>query len=86
MVAKLAKERLAKNGLTASEEEILKTLVKLGYASASTLSMKLNKTRQYTSKILVELYNNQLLNVRREGKNRIYSPILDAVIAYASDT
>lgn len=85
MVAKLAKERLSKNGLTTSEEVILKILVKLGCASASMLSAKLNQTRQYTSKILIKLCNNHLLDVRREGRNRIYSPILDVVIAYASD-
>lgn len=85
MVAKLAKERLLKNGLTTSEEGILKILVKLGCASASMLSAKLNQTRQYTSKILIKLCNNHLLDVRREGRNRIYSPVLDVVIAYTSD-
>jgi hypothetical protein len=84
MVIKLAKERLSKNGLTTGEEEILILLVKLGAASATDLAEKLNKTRQYVSKAVVKLCDMKLLDVRREGRNRIYLPVLDVTIAYAS--
>ncbi len=84
MISKLAKERLAKNGLTSGEKEILKMLVKLGSASATELSHRLSKTRQYVSKILVKLYDMRLIYAKREGRNRIYLPVLDVVIAYNS--
>jgi hypothetical protein len=85
VVIKLAKERLAKNGLTAGEQEILKELVKFGSASATMIADKLKKSRQYVSKTLVKLCDFKLLGVRREGRNRIYLPVLDVVIAYGNE-
>lgn len=82
MVVKFARERLSENGLTTGEEAILRKLVKLGSASATKLSKELNKSRQYVSKTLVKLSEIKLLTVRREGRNRIYLPVLDVVIAY----
>lgn len=93
MVIKLARERLAKNGLTGAEEEILKKVVMLGFASAKILTEKLNKSRQYVSKILLKLCEAGLLDLRHEcgnttdGNNRgkAYFPVLDVVIAYGED-
>jgi hypothetical protein len=82
MVVKFARERLSENRLTTGEEEILRKLVKLGSASATKLSEELNKSRQYVSKTLVKLCEIKLLTVRREGRNRIYLPVLDIMIAY----
>jgi len=82
MVVRLARERLLKNNLTTSEEEILKTLVKLECATSTLLANELKKSRQYISKILVKLYDNRLLDVKSEGRNRVYLPVLDVVIAY----
>ena len=83
MVVKFARERLSENGLTTGEEEILRKLVELGSVSATKLSEELNKSRQYVSKTLVKLCEIKLLTVRREGRNRIYLPVLDVLIAYA---
>jgi len=85
MIVKLATDRLSKHGLTFNEEEILKELVKLGSASATIISDRLKKSRQYISKILVKLCDIKLLEVRREGRNRIYLPVLDVVIAYGNE-
>lgn len=82
MVVKLARERLLKNNLTTGEEDILRALAKLKHASSTVLSNELKKSRQYISKTLVKLYDNKLLDVKSEGRNRIYSPILDVIIAY----
>jgi len=84
MVVKFARDRLSKNGLTTAEEEILKMLVQLAPSSATLLSEKLGKSRQYVSKTLLKLYELNLLSVRREGRNRIYLPVLDVVIAYTT--
>lgn len=83
MVIKLARERLAKNGLTSNEQDVLKALVSLGAASATELSEKLSTSRQYVSRTLVKLNDIKLLSVKREGRNRIYLPSLDVIIAYA---
>lgn len=83
MVIKLARERLSKNGLTSSDKDILRELVKLGSASATELARKLAKSRQFISKTLVRLCDAKLLDVKREGRNRVYLPVLDVVIAYA---
>jgi len=83
MVVRLARERLLKNNLTTSEEEILKTLVRLECATSTLLADELKKSRQYISKILVKLYDNRLLDVKSEGRNRVYLPVLDVVIACA---
>lgn len=84
MVMRFAKERLEKNGLTTGEEDILKKLVELGPVSGTELSQKLSTTRQYVSKALVKLSNAGLLNISRAGSKKIYSPVLDVMIAYNS--
>jgi len=84
MVTKLARERLAKNNLTTAEEELLKKLVQFGSASATELAEKLSKSRQYIAKTLTKLTDNKLLEVKYEGRNKIYLPILDVIIAYAN--
>lgn len=85
MIIKLATERLSKNGLTFGEQEILKKLVKLGSASATMIADQLNKSRQYVSKMLTKLCDAKLLEVKREGRNRIYLPVLDVTIAYGDN-
>ena len=85
MIIKLAKERLSKNNLTSGEEDILKALVRLNSATATDLSQKLVKSRQYISKTLVNLCKAKLLEVKHIGRNRLYFPVLDVVIAYTED-
>ncbi len=85
MVVKLARERLSKNGLTSGEEEILRELAKLGSASSTELAQKLSKTRQYVSRKRIKLYEFNLLDVRNRGRYRVYLPVLNVVIAYASE-
>jgi hypothetical protein len=84
MVVRLAQERLAKNELTSGEQEILKELVKLERTSSTILAKKLHKSRQYISRILTKLTNIKLLEIRRDGINRVYVPILDVMIAYST--
>ncbi|MCW5589598.1 MAG: hypothetical protein KIT27_08055 [Legionellales bacterium] len=81
-VIKLAKERLEKNALTSSDQEILSRLVKDGTTNATTLAKTMGKTRQYISKKLVHLHEMSLLEVKQKGTKRIYSPVLDVTIAY----
>ncbi len=82
-VVKLAKDRLEKNGLSGSEKEILSALVKQGATTATNLAKNLGKTRQYVSRKLINLAEVNLLEVKQQGKNRIYSPTLHVTIAYS---
>jgi DNA-binding transcriptional ArsR family regulator len=84
MVMKLAKDHISRNKLSAGEEYILKLLVELEKATVSMLADKANKSRPYISKILTRLVETKLVISQREGKNKYYTPLLDATIAYAS--
>ena len=85
MVTKFAKDRLSKNGLTSSEIELLKSMVALGSSNATALSKQLGKSRQYVSKTLIKLSEANLLNAKRKGRDKIYSPVLDVIIAFSED-
>ena len=86
MIIKLAKDRIARNKLSNGEESILKTLVGLEKTTSSALADKMSKTRPYISKILTKLIDAKLVTFRREGKNKYYTPLLDATIAYSVET
>ncbi len=85
IVVKLARERLVKNGLTSKDEEFLRMLVKLQTTTATSLAKEMNTTRQYVSRMLVKLNNIKLLEVKQEGRNRIYAPAIDVIIAYGEE-
>ncbi len=83
MITKFARDRLSKNDLTNSEQLMLKELVRLGPTNATKLSKEMGKSRQYVSRVLVKLSEVNLLNVKQEGRDRVYEPVLDAIIAYS---
>jgi hypothetical protein len=82
MITQLARERIMRNNLSRGEEELLKILVRLQKATVTEFSKETNKSAQYLSKILNRCMQLRLVTVERQGKNRIYSPGLDALIAY----
>ena len=82
MIAKLARERIMRNNLSPSEEYILKALVKLEFPSVTELTKEIKKSTPYVSKVLSHLIKNKLVTVKKQGRNRYYSAVLDASIAY----
>jgi len=84
MIVKLARDRIARNKLSAGEEDILKVLVSLEKITTSALADKTNKSRPYISKILTKLVDVKLVTFRKDGKNKYYVPLLDATIAYSN--
>lgn len=82
MITQLARERIVRNNLSRGEEELLKILVHLQKATVTEFSKETDKSAQYLSKILNRFMQLRLVTVERQGKNRIYSPGLDALIAY----
>lgn len=85
MLIKLARSRIERNDITPSEEEILRLVVKSKESTSSTLAKKSGKSAQYTGKVLTKLTEAQLIKIRKHGKSKYYSPLIDAVIAYSDD-
>ncbi len=83
MVMKLARDRIARNRLSPGEEQILSSLVALKSSSVSQLAKATRKSINYTSNLLVKLAGLRLVTVQKVGKNRYYTPELDAIIAYS---
>lgn len=83
MVIKLAKERLAKQKLSATDEQLLRLLVKLNHARVSDLVKKSKKSMNYVSNILARLLKLKLVTFKKQGNTRQYAPELDAIIAYS---
>lgn len=83
-ITELAIKRITKHKLTKSEEQVLKLLVTVQSSTASKLSKKSNKSVQHVSNILLSLSQTRLITVRSEGRTKIYTASLDAVIAYST--
>jgi len=82
MVMQLARNRVARNELSQGEENTLRLLVNLNNSSVSNLANKAGKSINYTSNILSKLVRMNLVAVKKQGRNRNYTPDLDARIAY----
>jgi hypothetical protein len=78
----LGKDRVQRADITAVEEQVLKSLVALKEATPSNIAMKLEKTSQYVGRVLANLVTKRLVSSQREGRDRIYTPSIDAIIAY----
>ena len=85
MVIRLAKERLAKQNLSPTDEKLLRLVVKLNQAGVSELAKASKKSTNYVSNIVAKLLKLKLVTFIRRGNARQYSPELDAVVAYASE-
>ena len=81
----LAQERVKRNHLTPTEEEILKIVVLFPEVSVTSIAEKVGKSLQAVSKLLAGLLKYKLVIVRKHGKHRYYSAVLDAVIAYGDE-
>jgi len=85
MLVKLGKDRVQRSDVTTVEEQILRLLVTLPKVTSSDMAKKLKKTSQYVGRILTSLVDKGLLSSQKEGRNRIYTPSIDAIMAYTDD-
>jgi hypothetical protein len=85
MLAKLAKERIGRVSLTPLEETILKLIVKEGTIYSNVLTTKIDKAASFISKTVSNLIKMKLIMSEVSGRNKIYSPSLDATIAYSEE-
>ncbi len=82
MLMKLGKDRVQRTDITGTEEDVLKVLTFLNSSTASKLSKELDKTIQYTGRVLASLVEKGLATSQKEGRERIFTPTIDAIIAY----
>lgn len=82
IIKKLAEERIIQRNITDLSLKILRTLVKLEKATPTKLSKELNQGQTSISRCLKELLNQRLVRFVKTGKKHIYSPSLDAKLAF----
>ncbi len=82
MLIKLGQDRVKRSDITLTEEQALQLLVTMPNATPSMIAKKLKKTPQYIGRILSVLVDKGLASSKREGRERTYTPSIDAIIAY----
>lgn len=82
MLMKLGRDRVTRSDISTTEAQVLKLLVKIKSATPAAISKKIKKTSQYTGHVLSILVNKGMATSKRDARERIYTPSIDAVIAY----
>jgi hypothetical protein len=83
VIIKLAQSRIGRCKLNPSEIDALQVIVKNNEIQAGDIAKKLGKSTPHTSKLLAALVSAKLIHVTSKGRKRIYSPLLDAQIAFS---
>ncbi|OGT69051.1 MAG: hypothetical protein A3J38_09700 [Gammaproteobacteria bacterium RIFCSPHIGHO2_12_FULL_45_9] len=86
LLVKLGRDRVQRSDLTAIEENTLRLLVAMPHATPSYIAKKLQRTAQYIGRVLSVLVEKRLASSKRMGRERTYTPSIDAVIAYTDVT
>lgn len=82
MLVKLGRDRVKRSDLTSVEEAALQFLVANSNTNAASLAKEFKKTSQYAGRVLANLVQKGLISSQKEGRDRTYTPSIDAVIAY----
>ncbi len=82
MLIKLGKDRVQRADISLIEEQTLQLLVSLQGATPSIIAKKLNKTSQYIGRVFLRLIDKGLVYAKKEGREKIYRPSIDTMIAY----
>jgi DNA-binding MarR family transcriptional regulator len=82
MLMKLGRDRVQRSDLLKIEKQALKLLVTTPNATPSKIAKELKKTAQYVGRVLSSLVDKGLASSKKEKKERIYIPSIDAVIAF----
>lgn len=83
-ITALAQERIDQFSLSRVELEVIRYLVKQNEANVITIVKETGKNRTFISKIMNNLLEKKCVFVKKERTQRIYSPSLDAKIAFSS--
>lgn len=82
MLVKLGQDRVRRVTITVVEEQVLQILVGFMTTTSSNIAKKFKKTPQYVGRVLANLIAKKLVSSQRAGRDRIYTPSIDAIIAY----
>jgi Penicillinase repressor len=83
-ITTLAQERMDQFSLSNAELDVIRYLVNRSEANVVTIVKETRKNRTFISKIMNDLLEKKCVLVRKEGQQRIYSPSLDARIAFST--
>lgn len=83
MLVKLGRDRVNRYHLSRAEEIILKQLVIMRQATPSQIAKKIQKTPQYTGRVLFSLVKKGMASSKRQKREHSYHPDIDAIIAFA---
>lgn len=81
-ITTLAQERIQKFNLTKREIELIRLLAKQRELSVIELAEATGKDRTTVSRMVNKLLADKIVDVKQQGKQRIYFPSLDAKIAF----
>lgn len=84
-ITTLAQERLNQFSLSKAELDVIHYLVSKPESNVITIVKETGKNRTFISKIMNDLLEKKCVLVRKVDKQRIYSPSLDAKIAFATN-
>lgn len=84
MLVALGRDRVAREDITMNEEHILSYLVSNSPITASQISKSMGKSSQYIGRIMMSLVEKNLVLVKKDGRDKFYSPAIDAIIAYGN--
>ncbi len=84
MLVALGRDRLKRADITANEEQILIHLVADPNTTVSRMVEQVAKSSQYIGRVMASLVEKNLIHVQKNGREKIYHPSIDAVIAASS--
>ena len=50
--------------------------------TATQIAKAIGKSSQYVGRVLTSLVDKNLVSIRWDGRDKLYTPIMDAIIAY----
>lgn len=84
MLVALGRDRVARADITTNEEHILSLLAKDFPMTATQIAKAIGKSSQYVGRVMTNLVEKNLVLVKHVGRDKFYSPVIDAIIAYGN--
>jgi DNA-binding MarR family transcriptional regulator len=82
MLVALGRDRVARADISTNEEHILSYLVSGFPMTATQIAKAIEKSSQYVGRVLTGLVDKNLVSIRWNGRDKLYTPVIDAIIAY----
>lgn len=82
LLVALGRDRVARADITQNEEQVLSYLVNNSPMTATQIAKAIGKSSQYIGRILISLADKNLVSIKKDGRDKFYMPVMDAIIAY----